>query len=32
MHIGYNVNKAEELMENIAKAYENMGIYTKKGD
>lgn len=29
MHIGYNVNKAKELMENIAKAYENMGIYTK---
>jgi len=30
MHIGYNVNKAKELMENIAKAYENMGIYTKQ--
>ena len=29
MHIGYNVNKANELMENIARAYENMGIYTK---
>ena len=29
MHIGYNVTKAKELMENIAKAYENMGIYTK---
>lgn len=30
MHIGYNVNKAKELMENIAKAYENMGIYTQQ--
>lgn len=30
MHIGYNVNKAKELMENIAKAYENMGIYTEQ--
>lgn len=29
MHIGYNVNKAKELMENIAKAYEDMGVYTK---
>lgn len=29
MHIGYNVTKAKELMENIATAYENMGIYTK---
>ena len=30
MNIGYNVNKAKELMENIARAYENMGIYTKE--
>lgn len=30
MHIGYNVNKANELMENIANAYENMGIYTQQ--
>ena len=30
MHIGYNVNKAKELMENIARAYENMGIYTRQ--
>ena len=30
MNIGYNVNKAKDLMENIARAYENMGIYTKE--
>lgn len=30
MHIGYNVNKAKELMENIAIAYKDMGIYTKE--
>lgn len=29
-YIGYNVNKANELMDNIAKAYENMGIYTRE--
>ncbi len=28
--IGYNVSKANELMNEIAKAYENLGIYTEK--
>lgn len=28
-YIGYNVNKANELMNNIAEAYKNMGIYTR---
>lgn len=27
--IGYNVKQANELMENIADAYKNLGIYTK---
>ena len=30
MNIGYNVKKAEELMNNIARQYEQMGIYTKE--
>ena len=28
--IGYNVKQANELMQNIAEAYKNLGIYTKE--